>query len=509
MIDRRRLRAARNVRPLRRWWLVGAAAAILGATVTDGGTAGAADRPAFVNGDAKASANLFDLKVQIAGAVGAEQGLAIGFGAGRALSQYQDSTASSEGRLADYSLADLLNMQPTPECPDVVPLYLDSTKPPLTRAESTTPGAEASQLTPIKYAGFPTYGSDFGTQDATAGPSTTATATTAAPMMDSGVLKLVNPRSESTSRVVDGVREAVAVSTADSLSLMGGALTLFRPTWTATSKSGATTVNEASFTYSSAQILGISRPGGRTDDLQSFKGFIESAFSAFGLRLYLPKATTTPGPNGTGSVSISPIVVGLENIPLGSSLLKPVLRAINPRIEEALAAYLAQDCSNPGMQLIADVARGILSGKGGLSFAAGGADAMTDDVYYPPIDFSLGTPTTPTTVLELPESLTPSGVLPDSTDREFDTGPTIESDPVPTVPEDTTTTTPGPEPDDGEGESAAAPRTATVQRATDRSRPGTTGGTAGWITVAGLGAVLALALGDHLVMRRSRRRFSS
>lgn len=497
--------------PLRRWWALGAAGLIAATTIPS--PAGAADPPAFVNGDAKASALLFDLKIQLTGEIGSETGLSLGFGAGRALSQYQDTGASAEGRVADYSLMDLLNMQPSEECPDVVPLYLDSTKPPLTRAESTTPGADVSRLTQVKYAGFPTHGSDFGSQDAVAGPSISATASTNAPSIDSGVIKMLNARSSSTSRVVNGVREAVAVATADSLSILGGAMTLFKPTWTATAKSGSTTVSEATFTYSSAMVLGITRPGGSTGDLIAFKGLIENLFAGLGMKLYLPTATITPGPNGTGKVEISPMIVGLSNIPLGSSLLKPILNALNPRIEESLAAYLAQECSNPAWQLVADVTKGVLGGNGGISFAAGGADAMTDDIYYPPVnldlpagnlplgDTTLISPVDPS-VLGTTDTTFPSS-LGDISTSSPDLEPTSDTLPPIDEPTDSTTTTTAPTED-------GPPReTASVQRTAQRSKPGEKGGTAGWLTVVGLVAVLALAGGDQFVMRRSKRRFTA
>lgn len=502
----------------RRWWAVFAGALL--ATTVAGTPAGAADPPAFVNGDGKAFANLFDLKIQLTGDISSAGGLALGFGAGRSIAAYQDTGATSEGRVADYALTDLINMQPSEECPNYIPIYLDSTKPPLTRAESDTPGDDASKLTQVKYAGFPTYGPDFGTQDATAGPGTTSTASTNAPLMDSGVVKLVNAKSTSTTRVVNGVREAVAISSADSLSIMGGALTLFRPQWTATAKSGATTVAEATFTYSSAIVLGITRPGGRTEDLQAFKGFIESTFSALGMRMYLPKATITPGPNGTGSVSISPLVVGLQNIPLGSSLLKPVLRALSPQIEQSLNAYLEQKCSNPAMELLADVAMGVLGGHGGISFSAGGAEAMTDDIYYAPPSFDLSTPSDPST-MDAPESdvaITPDfggGGGASVSDSSLFNTPTSSGDlstfdttPSDTIPlEESTTTT------ETSTTSTAPSRVERREIAGgvpigQRSMPGSKGGTAGWLTIAVLGAVLALAGADQFVMRRSRRRFA-
>lgn len=499
-------------RLVRRWWALCAAAVL--ATMVVSSPAGADDPPAFVNGDGKAFANLFDLKIQLAGDISGGNGLALGFGAGRSLSAFQESTATAEGRVADYALTDLINMQPSAECPDYIPIYLDSTKPPQTLADSSMPGSDQSQLTVVKYAGYPTYGPEFGTQNAVAGPTTTATGSTTAKLIDSGVVKLVNPQSTSTSRIVNGVREAIAVSSADSLSIMGGAMTLFRPKWTATARSGATTTAEATFTYSSAIVLGITRPGGRTEDLQAFKGFIESTFSALGLKLYLPKATFEPGPNGTGSVSISPLIVGMQNIPLGSSLLKPVLTALSPRIDEALKAYLAQKCSNPAMELLADVARGVLGGTGGLSFSAGGADAMTDDIYYALPSFDL-----PAGGLDTPATTMPSfdggglgdgggsGVLSENTTNTTEPGD-LGGD-LGDLPDETTTSV---EPVGSTTTSRPSQRgpkqIATALPIRQQSKPGTKGGTAGWLTIAVLGAVLALAGADHFVMRRSRRRFA-
>jgi hypothetical protein len=484
--------------------LVGPAALVI--AVVAAPTARADTAPAFINGDGSASASFFDLRIHL-GDLNAS-GLALGFGSGRALTNYQDGAASAQGEALDYSLLSSINQQPTAACPDYIPLFLASTAPQLTRADSSDPNGAASQLTTIKYAGFPTYGPVFGTQDAMAGPTTTATAAANAPSVDSGVVAMVNAASTSTSAVVGTTRTATATMTADSLSIMGGALTLFKPTWTAVAKSGSTTEADATFTYSSAMFLGISRPGNTPGDLQLFKGWMESTFSALGMIVDLPTVTVTPGENGTGTVAISPLTIGMQHLPLGQQFLGPLLNSISPQLDAALKNYLASPCSNQSLELLVPVLEGFASGTGSLGFAVGGATAMTDDVYYPPVsldsgvaDASLSVPVDAPPTTSLPAFAAPS-------DFSVPTTPTDSTDvTAPTV--DDTTTVPTTVPDHQEVADPAAPRVARLAPAADRSLPGHSGGKAGWLTLVALAAVVALAGADQFVMRRSRRKFSA
>ena len=471
-------------------------------------------RPDFVPGEAKGSTTFFDAKVQITGAVGSGRGLGIGFGSGRALAEYHDQSSVSEGRALDYSLLTQLNPQPTVECPDIIPLFANSTLPPLTRAESSNPNSATSQQIDVNYAGFPTMGAKFGTQDAIATPQPMAKALTDAPIVDAGLLTMYAPHAEATTRLSGHTREAVAIVSAQSLSILGGAMVLNDPKWIAIARSGDTLTADARFTYSSATILGIQRgPGTNADDLNAFKGCVEGFFGFLGLKLILPAATVTDGGDGgPPRVAISPMTVAIENMPLGLNLVGPLLRFLSPQLDAALADYLAQKCSNKSYELLADVFRGFLSGTGAVGLSVGGASAMTDDTYFPPVSFDLPVAAAslpPTPVTSLPS--TPVTSSPPSTSgiqkiSSSSSAPVTTSDAVVDVSAEEVVATP--EPDVPAEVADAAPKFKPVKRAGLIAPAGKKGGSAGWMLAAALAGVLVLAGADQFVMRRSRRRFA-
>lgn len=476
------------------------------------------ESPGFVPGEAKADTGFFEAKVQITGAVGSGRGLAIGFGSGRALAQYADDNAAAEGRVLDYSLLQVLNSQPTPECPNIVPLFANSTLPPLTRAESSNPAHANSQLTEVRYAGWPDYGPVFGTQDATAtaGPPLNSAAVTTAPIVDAGLITLWNPRSEVSTTLRGKTREARAIMSATSLSILGGAMVLYEPRWVAIARSGDTTTADARFSYSSATIFGMQRgPGTNSADLNTFKGFVENFFGFLGLRLILPEARVTDGGDGgPPRVTITPLTVAIENIPLGQNLIGPLLRAISPQLDAALAEYLAQPCSNKSYELLADVLKEVLSGTGGAALTVGGASAMTDDTYFPPVDFgnAAGEAGTGGAVAASGESAPVNvGGLDDfgggavgggGFSPAFDAPVTFDGiDPSVDLAEEVTDVT---ETAAGAAPTAAAPEVRRTAR-TAATNPATTSRPT-WLMAAALAGVLTLAGADQLVMRRSRRR---
>lgn len=519
-----------NVRYGAQWRLVcGAlAASLCAAMVTTAGhpaaaTAATAQTPGFVPGEAKADTGFFEAKVQITGAVGSGRGLAIGFGSGRALAQYADDNAASEGRVLDYSLLQVLNSQPTPECPNIVPLFANSTLPPLTRAESSNPAHAKSRLTEVRYAGWPDYGPVFGTQDATAtaGPPLSSAAVTTAPIVDAGLITMWNPRSEVSTSLRGKTREARAIMSATSLSILGGAMVLYEPRWVAIARSGDTTTADARFSYSSATIFGMQRgPGTNSADLNAFKGFVENFFGFLGLKLILPEARVTDGGDGgPPRVTITPLTVAIENIPLGQNLIGPLLRAISPQLDAALAEYLAQPCSNKSYELLADVLKEVLSGTGGAALTVGGASAMTDDTYFPPVDFddpigeggggggavAAAGESAPTGVGGF-DDFGAGGVSGGGFSPAFDApvtfdGADLGADLGVDLAEEVTE---GAEIAAGAAPTAAAPEVRRAARAAATNPARTSRPT--WLMAAALAGVLALAGADQLVMRRSRRR---
>jgi hypothetical protein len=134
-------------------------------------------------------------------------------------------------------------------------------------------------------------------------------------------------------------------------------------------------------------------------------------------------------------------------------------------------------------------------------------------MYYPPISLDTGVADTSLTADTSFADNTTTPVASssfDSTTSDFSSGSTVPSDLAATTPDDsTTTTTPPADTDHQQVADADRPRVANLAPASDRSRPGHTGGTAGWLTLVALAAVIVLAGADQFVMRRSRRKFST
>ena len=132
---------------------------------------GGASSDGFHTGDAQATADTFSLNLKAANAT-------IGFTYGRSLAAYQDRTGSAEGRALDLGVLPVV--MAGEQCDGSPGLLNAATLPPLTRADSSEEGADASRRTQAFQPGLilDPAGPSAGFQDATATPLPSSWAST-------------------------------------------------------------------------------------------------------------------------------------------------------------------------------------------------------------------------------------------------------------------------------------------------------------------------------------------
>jgi len=469
--------------------------------------AGAEDRPSVVPGQAKARAEGFSVKIQVAGSF-ADGGVSLGIVQGVAAADSHDTVGAAEGRAIDYGLVDALNRLPTAACPNVVPLFDPATLPPITRADSDQPDGATPRPTRVRYAGWPTAGEEAGIQDAVAGPSATGTGSTRTPYVDGGFLQAYDVVTEARGTVgPDGRREAVATVTAARLDLFGGLVSFLRPRFSARSATGST--GGGSFSYDSVAILGNYRaPDAAAADLAAVTGAVEGFLGFLGLHVDWPTVDVVrddaPGGGATSveRVVVSPLRLRLSNLPIGRDVIGPLLAAFGPTIDEALDAYLADPCANQSLRLIVDVARGFVSGTGEAGVSFGGVEVETNDRWVAPA--VLFDPVVPLSEPPPAAPVAAPSVLADLTVRP---SAPIASAPVPAAVPALVPTAPVVGAVVASAPEVAAPRrsVALVPVTSRRREAGRTGGAAVWAGLVAAALIAALAVADRRTIGASRR----
>ena len=287
------------------------------------------------------------------------------------------------------------------------------------------------------------------------------------------------------------------------------------PRWEASTTSGGTETATGTFTFASATILGIDRtvanfPG----DFNDFASGVASFLSALGVSLQYPKLVTEPG-----RVTMTPIVVGLNNPPIGLDFIQPLLKAIAPLREESNRKMISEDCNNQAILQVADLALGILSGSGAVSLSAGGVTAFTAATEFPEPPAleipDLDAPTIDAPVIDVPTPVvTAPPVAVNDLTLSRSTGSTSSS----FAADDLGSSVVESAPPLDTGIIDTAPVAAPVAEATGpgfelpsaelvsrRIEPGTKGGTAALVGAGGLVGLLLLAGADRFVMKRTKR----
>jgi hypothetical protein len=316
-----------------------------------------------------------------------------------------------------------------------------------------------------------------------------------------GLIEGLRSKAEATTGVVDGnARVSHSVVTLDRLSLANGSVVLHGMRWEATQRtgeSGNVEVVDGSFTFGGASVGNTPLPGGSGGE-QVFAG-INQALAQTGLAI-VPPVIEKEG----GTARVSPLSVRMADSPLGRQAIGPLLGNLQPIREPLAQGLLNADCRFGALLTVADVALGVISGSGAVSFDFGGVSATSEGARFDnplagPIGDDLGAPgddvvLPPSSAEEV--ALPASGPLPpEELAAALPTGTTPAGDyPAGSVPPEDLLAAP----------SQPAPAPASLGPASSRL-PGRKGGAALAVGIVGLLAVLFLAAADAVHIRRASR----
>jgi hypothetical protein len=468
-----------------------AAAAVLSQWVTPVGAA-----EPFRNGEAEASASTFSVNVV--------QGNAnIGFVYGTTLANYRDTTGTAEAKALDLGVfPTLFGVE---QCDGSAPILNPASFPPQTRTDSTDPSSATPRPATAFLPGFGTQrpAARAGEQDATATKLPSSRATTTSANADLFVLALDGGQTEVRTQLRDGVREAVAVTTARQLRVLGGLFTFVNPRWEATARSGATTTAQGAFTFDRATVLGAPRSAEQVmADFEGFRRGLEELLAPLGVELTLPEVIVDGG-----RVTVTPMRFAVRDMPIGAQVLAPFLGGLQPLRDALTKQLLEEDCRNESSLLVLDILLGVLSGSGALEIDAGGVEVFTADT-----DFS-------SPPLELPPVDVPAGPVVEVADGSLDAGApldlgTFDPGPIDTLGNLPATTfdTPLPEATPVTTPATTVPTERNQEQATTATLVPSTfedsdnGAAAATVGLAGLLAAIGLSMGERWKLRRNHRR---
>lgn len=328
------------------------AAGAVAATAAFGVTGVATSEPAeFVAG----SGRVFGQFVHVGPSAG-QLSLAPSYGLG--LADYLSTTARAESRVLDFAALD-----------DSVPKELKDRAPAL-RVTSTDDGADRGKTATL--AGDGANGAPKQSVRATRDPIGEA-GFDAASFSLGGLVEAEGGSVRVRTGVVKaGLRESLVTVRIGRLSLGGGAVELQGLVWRAVQRTGAEQTNDASFEVGRLVVNGqqVPVPGGGTE-LAQVLGPVNQALAPTGLVLDPPVAA-----NQAGVARITPLAVRIADSALGRQLLAPLVGAAQP-VREPLFAPLAGSEASAAV-LLADVSAGVLTGAGRLDLEFGGGTAYTE-----------------------------------------------------------------------------------------------------------------------------------
>jgi len=224
---------------------------------------------------------------------------------------------------------------------------------------------------------------------ATTDPSAAA-ATTSGRLTFGPLAEMVQGRTEATTGVVDQkARVAHALTTIDRLSLLGGMIVLGDLRWEATQRTGDAERADGGFSVGSillqgkplpappAPPAGLPVPGSNGAPLPDPLAALNTALGPTGIALVAPHFEVV-----NGAAQVSPMSLRFADSALGRVVLGPIVGALQPLRDPIVGGLLAASCDFGILVTVADVAAGVLTGSGGISFDFGGVTATTEGEHY-------------------------------------------------------------------------------------------------------------------------------
>lgn len=329
------------------------------------GSSGAAPAGSFVLGTAQAVSQA----IVLAPATG---GLGYDITLAQSLAGYTEGVAQGQSQTLDLGAIGLsLTSTQCNGQPAVVPGK--ELPAPVTVESGASGQQQQTQLTQ----GLNGTGAGAGQEQAAASPTPQSSATTTLVGWDvPGGFSIDGATATATSAVVDGdARVAQASSAISSVSLLGGLVTLDGLHWTATQRTGAGAANQGSFTIGGVTVAGVTVPV-PAGPLAQVAAIVDTALAPTGFHVTFP---TTSVDASTGTVTETPLSVGIDNSALGHQVVGPQLGTVQPLRDAIDKALLGASCQAGIPLLLADIGTGVVAGGGSLDLEIGGAQAGTTD----------------------------------------------------------------------------------------------------------------------------------
>jgi hypothetical protein len=142
-------------------------------------------------------------------------------------------------------------------------------------------------------------------------------------------------------------------------------------------RTGADPTASSTFSIAGVKVAGTSLPV-TNDSLQAILTSVNTALATTGISLQMPKVTT----GSDGSVTETPLSIGLDHSALGKEIFGPVVSTIQP-LRNAIFNELAAIYPGSGDgDLFTEIVLGILAGQGSLDLDLGGTYAASDGTTY-------------------------------------------------------------------------------------------------------------------------------